>query len=244
MNKHMTRYTLAATVLSLAALALAHGPARGQTSGAAPPSATAPAANPTAAAASLAPDALVKQVSTQVLEAARADKAIQAGDLQRVMALVDSMVLPHVNFERMTSMAMARHWARATPEQRAKLQDQFKTLLVRTYAGALSKVTNQTLDIKPMRARPEDTEVVVRTLVRGGKGDPVQLDYRLAKEAAGWKIYDVNILGAWLVENYRNTFNQEINASGIDGLITKLAERNKVIATRKSDAGKPEAARP
>ena len=174
---------------------------------------------------SKAPDALIKEVSTDVLDSVRDDKSIKDGDVQKVIALVDAKVMPHVNFQRMTASAVGRYWRQATPEQQKKLQDEFKVLLVRTYSGALAQVRDQTVQIKPMRSSPEDKEVVVRTEIRG-RGDPIQLDYRLEQVAGGWKIYDVNVLGIWLVENYRNTFSQEIGANGIDGLITKLAERN------------------
>lgn len=176
-----------------------------------------------------APDALIKEVSTDVLDAVKADKTIQAGDVNKIIALVDAKVMPHVNFQRMTASAVGRYWRQATPEQQKRLQEEFKTLLVRTYSGALSQVKDQTVQLKPMRAGAEDPEVVVRTEVRG-KGDPIQLDYRLEKSPAGWKIYDVNVLGIWLVENYRNSFAQEIGAGGIDGLIAKMAERNKSAA--------------
>jgi phospholipid transport system substrate-binding protein len=183
------------------------------------------------AQAQVAPDALVKQVSTEVIEAVKADKAIQAGDVRRIIALVDTKVLPHVNFLRMTSQAVGRFWRQATPEQQTRLQEEFKTLLVRTYAGALTQVRDQSIVMKPLRAKPEDTEVMVRTEVKG-KGDPIQLDYRLEKVGEDWKIYDVNVLGVWLVETYRSSFAQEISASGIDGLIAKLTERNKASATK------------
>ena len=183
------------------------------------------------ARAETAPDALIKQVSTDVLEAVKADKSIQAGDVQKVVALVDVKVMPHINFQRMTASAVGRYWRQATPDQQKRLQEEFKTLLVRTYSGALAQVKDQTVALKPMRSTPQDTEVVVRTEVRG-KGDPVQLDYRLEKSGDTWKIYDVNVLGVWLVENYRNSFAQEISASGIDGLIAKLVERNKSAASR------------
>ena len=181
--------------------------------------------------AETAPDALIKQVSSDVLDAVKADKSIQAGDVQKVMALVDVKVMPHINFQRMTASAVGRYWRQATPDQQKRLQDEFKTLLVRTYSGALAQVKDQTVALKPLRSTPQDTEVVVRTEVRG-KGDAVQLDYRLEKAGDSWKIYDVNVLGVWLVENYRNSFAQEISASGIDGLIAKLAERNKTAAAR------------
>jgi phospholipid transport system substrate-binding protein len=183
------------------------------------------------ALAQQAPDVLVKQVSNEVLDAARADKSIQAGDVNKVMLLVEAKVMPHVNFQRMTSSAVGRYWRQATPDQQKRLQEEFKVLLVRTYSGALAQVRDQSVQLKPLRAGASDTEVVVKTEIRG-KGDPIQLDYRMEKAEAGWKIYDVNVLGIWLVENYRNTFAQEISAGGIDGLITKLAERNKASATK------------
>ncbi len=182
------------------------------------------------AQAAKAPDALIKEVSTDVLDAVKADKTIQSGDVRKVIALVDQKVLPHVNFERMTASAVGRYWRQATPEQQKRLQGEFKLLLVRTYSGALSQVgPEQTVELKPMRSAAGDSEVVVRTEIRG-KGDPIQLDYRLEKAGTGWKIYDVNVLGVWLVENYRNSFAQEIGSNGIDGLIAKLAERNKAAA--------------
>ncbi len=188
-------------------------------------------AGPAIAADAQAPDALIKQVSTDVLDAVRADKSIKAGDVQKVMGLVDSKVMPHVNFQRMTSSAVGRYWRQATPDQQKRLQDEFKTLLVRTYSGALAEVRDQTVSIKPMRGSAADAEVIVRSEVRG-KGDPIQLDYRLEKAGSGWKIYDVNVLGVWLVENYRNSFAQEIGANGIDGLIKTLADKNKAATSR------------
>ena len=176
-----------------------------------------------------APDALIKQVSTEVIDTVKADKAIQAGDVGKIIALVDSKVMPHVNFQRMTASAVGRHWRTATPEQQKRLQDEFKTLIVRTYAGALTQVKDQTVQLKPLRAAPEDSEVVVRTEVKG-RGEPIQLDYRLEKVNTVWKIYDVNVLGVWLVEQYKSSFAQEIGAGGIDGLIAKLAEKNKAAA--------------
>ena len=177
-------------------------------------------------AADEAPDAMVKRISTEVLDAVKADAAIQAGDVGRITALVDSKIMPNVNFGRMTASAVGRFWRQATPEQQKRLQDEFKTLLVRTYSGALGEVKDQTLSFKPLRAKPEDTEVVVRSEVRG-RGEPIQLDYRLEKTAGGWKIYDLNVLGVWLVETYRSQFAQEINTKGLDGLIASLAQRNK-----------------
>ncbi|MEP6874214.1 MAG: ABC transporter substrate-binding protein [Burkholderiales bacterium] len=178
------------------------------------------------AQAAKAPDALIKEVSSDVLNAVKADKSIKQGDVGKVIALVDAKVMPHVNFQRMTASAVGRYWRQATPEQQKRLQDEFKILLVRTYSGALAQVQDQTVELKPMRGGADDKEVVVRTEIKG-RGDPVQLDYRLENAGSEWKVYDINVLGVWLVENYRNSFSQEISASGIDGLINKLAERNK-----------------
>ena len=184
-----------------------------------------------AQAQSQAPDALIKQVSTEVLEAIKADKSIQSGDVNKIMALVDSKVMPHLNFQRMTASAVGRYWRQATPDQQKRLQDEFKTLLVRTYSGALREVRNQTIQVKPMRGSADDPEVVVKSEVRGS-GDPIQLDYRLEKSPNGWKVYDINVAGVWLVQNYQNSFAQEIGANGIEGLIAKMAERNKAAGAR------------
>ncbi len=185
-------------------------------------------------AADEAADGLIKRLSTEVLDNIKADKAIQAGDMARVVALVDSKIMPNVNFQRMTASAVGPGWRQATPEQQKRLQEEFKTLLVRTYAGALAQVSDQVIAVKPLRAGVEDTEVVVRTEVKG-RGDSIQLDYRLEKtpgQGAGWKIYNLNVLGVWLVETYKSQFAQEINAKGIDGLIATLADRNKLNAKK------------
>ena len=171
------------------------------------------------------PDGLIKSLSLETVEAVKADKAIQAGDLGKIQALVETKLLPHVNFKRLTSSAVGRFWRQATPEQQERIQKEFRTLLMRTYAGALSQIKDQQLAFAPLRAQPTDTEVVVRTQVRG-KGDPIQLDYRLEKDGDVWRIYDVNVLGIWLGDQYRSSFAQEINANGIDGLIKSLAAKN------------------
>lgn len=177
-----------------------------------------------------APDALVKRVSNEILELAKTDKQVQAGNQQRIMEVVQAKVIPHVNFQRMTAMAAGRFWREATPEQQAALTNEFRALLIYTYSGAISQVRNQVLEFKPMRAGAGDDEVEVRSVVIQPRGEPIQLNYRLEKTPAGWKIYDVNILGAWLVETYKGTFAAEINKGGIDGLIRALAERNKRLA--------------
>ena len=185
-----------------------------------------------ASAADEAPDAFIKRLSNEVLDAVRGDKAIQGGDLSRVVALVDKSVMPNVNFRRMTAAAVGPGWRQATPDQQRRLQEEFKVLLVRTYAGALAQVSDQRIQLKPLRAAPDDKDVLVRTEIVG-RGDPIQLDYRLEKtpgDGAGWKIYNLNVLGVWLVETYRGQFAQEINAKGVDGLIDVLAARNKANA--------------
>ncbi|GAA6120289.1 ABC transporter substrate-binding protein [Acidovorax sp. FG27] len=194
-------------------------------------------AGPMAAwAADEAPDELVRRLSSDVLEKVRADKSLQRGDINRVVALVDQTILPHVNFRRMTAAAAGPAWRQATPQQQARLQDEFKTLLIRTYSGALNQVSDQTITVKPLRMSPEDKDVLVRTEIKG-RGEPVQLDYRLEKtpgEGAGWKVYNLNVMGVWLVDTYRSQFAQEINAKGIDGLIESLAARNKTNAGKTS----------
>lgn len=194
---------------------------------------------PLAHAADEAPDAMIKRLSDDVLTVIKTDKGVQNGDVNRVMELVDSKIMPNVNFQRMTAAAVGPAWRQATPEQRKRLQDEFKILLVRTYAGALAQVSDQTVSVKPLRMASGDTEVVVRTEVRG-RGDPIQLDYRMEKtpgEGAGWKIYNLNVLGVWLVETYRSQFAQEITSKGVDGLIASLAERNKANAAAGAKKG-------
>ena len=185
---------------------------------------------PAAQAAEEAPDALVKRVSADVLETIKKDASLRNGDSSKINALVNEKVMPYVDFRRMTSAAVGPAWRQATPEQRQKLQDEFKALLIRTYAGALSQVGDQTITVKPVRMAAGDTDVLVRTQVNG-RGDPVQLDFRLEKQDTGWKLYNFNVLGVWLVETYRNQFAQEINANGIDGLIKTLASRSSMPAT-------------
>ena len=189
-----------------------------------------------ATAADETPEAFIKRLSGDVIDAIKTDKSIAAGDINKIVVLVDQKVMPSVNFLRMTASAVGPSWRQATPEQQKRLQEEFKTLLVRTYSGALSQFNDQTILIKPVRSAPDDKEVVVRTEVRG-KGDPIQLDYRVEKAAdapAGWRIYNLNVMGVWLVDNYRSQFAQEINAKGVDGLIASLADRNK------SNAAKPQ----
>ena len=179
------------------------------------------------------PDALIRTVSSDVLARIKADKAIQGGDIGKIAALVDQKIMPYVDFQRMTASAVGRSWRTATPEQQAKIQAEFKTLLVRTYAGALSQVRNHTMDVKRLRAAPTDTEVTVKSELKSGGQQPIALDYRLEKTAQGWRVYDMNVMGVWLIETYRADFASVINAGGIDSLIAKLQERNKANAAAK-----------
>ena len=179
-----------------------------------------------------APEAFVRQLSEAVIDAVKADKQIQAGDTSRIRALVDSKVMPHVNFQRMTSTSVGPQWRSATPEQQKRMLEEFKTLMVNTYAGALTQVKDQAVVVKPLRVATGD-ELVVRTEVRG-KGEPIQLDYRIEKAAESWKIYDVNVAGFWLVDAYKGQFAKLMANGGIDALIGSLAEKNKAAGASKS----------
>ncbi|EHR70035.1 ABC-type transport system involved in resistance to organic solvents, auxiliary component [Burkholderiales bacterium JOSHI_001] len=185
------------------------------------------------AQAQTAPDAFVKQLSNEVIDAVKADKGIQGGDVSKIRTLVDSKVMPHVNFTRMTASSVGPQWRSATPEQQKRLTEEFKHLLINTYSGALTQVKDQTVALKPLRAAATDTELVVRTEIKG-KGEPIQLDYRLEKAGDGWKIYDINVLGLWLVDSYRSQFAKDLSSGGVDALITKLAEKNKSVANAKN----------
>lgn len=182
------------------------------------------------------PDALIKRISQEVMDTAKTDKDIQGGNQKKVLELVEAKILPHVNFQRMTSLAAGRFWRDATPEQQQQLTEEFRSLLVYTYSGAISQVKDQQLEFRPFRASPSDTEVEVRSQVLQPRGEPIQLNYRLEKTPAGWKIFDVNVLGAWLVESYKGSFATEIGKNGIDGLIKTLSDKNKRLA---ANAAKP-----
>ena len=185
-----------------------------------------------APAANEAPDVLVKRVSTDVIDSVKADKDIQAGNSRKIIDLVNSKILPYVDSEKMTSQAAGRFWRQATPEQQKQLSAEFRDLLIYTYAGALSQIKNETIEFKPFRADPADPEVEVKSQVNLTRGEPITLNYRLSKGAQGWKIFDLNVMGAWLVETYKSTFASEIGKSGIDGLIKKLHDRNQQLANK------------
>lgn len=179
-----------------------------------------------------APDQLVKRVSTDVIDTVKSDKDIQAGNRNKIMDLVNSKILPYVDAQKMTQQAAGRYWRQATPEQQKQLSDEFRTLLVYTYSGALAQIKNETVDFKPFRADPADTDVTVNSQVNMTRGEPITLNYRLSKSPQGWKIYDINVLGAWLVQTYQSTFASEISKGGIDGLIKKLHDRNQQLASK------------
>jgi phospholipid transport system substrate-binding protein len=181
-------------------------------------------------AADEAPDQLIKRLSQEILDIAKSDKDIQSGNQKRVFELVEAKVLPYIDFTRMTSLAAGKNWRDTTPEQQKQLINEFRTLLVHTYSGAISQIKDQKVEFKPFRGAPDDTEVEVKSQVIQARGEPLQLSYRLAKSATGWKIYDINVLGAWLVETYKGSFAAEVTKSGIDGLIKTLVEKNKKLA--------------
>lgn len=187
-------------------------------------------ASPTLRAEALTADAFVRQVSTEVIDAVKADKSIQAGDVTRIRQLVDAKVMPHVNFQRMTASSVGPQWRTATPDQQKRMLVEFQTLMVNTYSGALTQVKDQSVVVKPLRGAADQTELVVRSEVRG-KGDPIQLDYRLEKAGDSWKIYDVNVGGFWLVEAYKGQFAKDLSNGGLDALITRLADKNKSLAS-------------
>jgi phospholipid transport system substrate-binding protein len=183
-------------------------------------------------AAAEQPDQLVKRVSTDVIDTVKADKDIQAGNRNKIMDLVNSKILPYVDAQKMTQQAAGRYWRQATPEQQKQLSDEFRTLLVYTYSGALAQIKNETVEFKPFRADPADTDVEVQSQVNMTRGEPITLNYRLSKTPQGWKIYDINVLGAWLVQTYQSTFASEISKGGIDGLIKKLHDKNQQLASK------------
>ncbi|MEN3352867.1 MAG: phospholipid transport system substrate-binding protein [Betaproteobacteria bacterium] len=182
--------------------------------------------------AEIAPDVLARSVTDEVMTIVRADKELQAGSAQRLAQLVEAKVLPHFNFTHMTQLALGRNWRQASPEQQKLLIDEFRALLVRTYTTALMQYREQTVDYKPLRSAPTDTEVVVKSLIKQPAGQPVTIDYNMEKLGDTWKVYDVRIEGISLVENYRSTFRSEIQKNGMDGLIKALADKNKALGAQ------------
>jgi phospholipid transport system substrate-binding protein len=188
-----------------------------------------------AIAEDLMPDALVRHVTDEVLAIVRSDKAIQSGDARKVLTLVDEKVLPHFNFRRMTMLAVGKDWRTATPEQQSRLTDAFRTLLIRTYSNALTQYRNQTIDVKPLRASPDDKQVKVKTEVSQVGAQPIGIDYSLEKTDRGWKVFDVIVAGVSLVTNYRGSFGDEIHAKGVDGLIASIEAKNKSLEAEQGD---------
>lgn len=181
------------------------------------------------AADASSPDVLIKTITQDVLNTAKSDQALHAGDLSHITALVNEKILPYTDFERTTQIVVGRYWRQATPQQRSQLIDQFKQLLIRTYSGAISQIQNQTIEYLPYRAAPDATDTVVRTRVNN-QGQTIELDYRLEKTARGWRVYDLNVLGAWLIQTYQQQFAEQIQRDGIDGLIKFLTARNAQLA--------------
>ncbi|MEM5426079.1 MULTISPECIES: MlaC/ttg2D family ABC transporter substrate-binding protein [Paraburkholderia] len=179
------------------------------------------------------PDAMVQTVTQQVMSQIKGDKSIQSGDISKITQLVNEKILPYTDFRRTTQLAMGRNWRTATPEQQQQVIEQFKTLLIRTYSGALAQVRDQQIQYKPFRANPDDTDVVVRSTVMNG-GQPIELDYRLYKTQQGWRVYDINVLGAWLIQAYQQQFQEKIQQGGVDGLIQFLTQRNQQLASGKA----------
>jgi len=179
------------------------------------------------------PDGLVKTVTSQVLDQIKADKQIQSGNITRITQLVNEKILPYTDFTRTTRLVMGRNWNTASPQQQKDIVEQFKMLLIRTYSGALAQVRDQQVQYKPFRADPSDTDVVVRSVVLNN-GSPIELDYRLYKTPQGWKVYDINVLGAWLIQAYQQQFNEQIQQHGVDGLVQFLTQRNQQLASGKA----------
>ena len=188
--------------------------------------------NPSRAAEFTAPDVLAKSVTEEVLAVLRSDKEIQAGNVGKIVDLVDKKVLPHFDFVRMTQLAVGRHWRSANPEQQKALVHEFRALLVQTYAATLVAYRDQAIEYRPLRLGPEDTDVVVRSQINQAGGKPVTVDYRMHKTAGGWKVYDVVVGDLSLVQTYRGTFNSEVQKGGIDGLIKALVQKNKQLTAR------------
>lgn len=181
-----------------------------------------------------AADAFIKRLSSEILGSIKADSSSQAGNVAALTQLVDTKLMPSVNFKRMTASAVGPTWRQMSAEQQTRLQNEFKILLIRTYAGALAVAKDVTMTVKPLRAATDDKEVIVKSEVKG-RGDPIQIDYRVEKvseDEGGWKIFNLNIMGVWLVETYRSQFVQVINDKGVDGLIAALAERSKSAAVK------------
>jgi phospholipid transport system substrate-binding protein len=192
------------------------------------------AAPDTALDAGMAPDALIRSISNEVLDHIKGDPALRGGDFVKRQSLIDEKVAPYVDFERMTQLSVGYGWRGATPAQRQALTGEFRTYVILTYSGAMSRVTDERVTVQAVRAQPGATEVIVRTRIDSSSGEPTGLDYRLEKTEAGWKIYDVTIMGVSMVETFRDSFVGEISRSGVEGLIRTLADKNKRLTASRS----------
>ncbi|MGI4984010.1 MAG: MlaC/ttg2D family ABC transporter substrate-binding protein [Janthinobacterium lividum] len=179
------------------------------------------------------PDALIRTITTDVMNTVKSDPTLQSGDTNQIIKLVNQKILPYTDFQRTTQLVMGRYWRQATPEQRQQIAEQFKLLLIRTYSGAIAQVRNQQINYLPFRAAADATDVVVRTQVMN-QGNQMELDYRLEKTGSGWKVYDLNVLGAWLIQAYQQQFAEQIQKNGVQGLVQFLTDRNQQLAQGKS----------
>jgi len=179
------------------------------------------------------PDGLIKALVGEVMDAVRSDKEMQAGNVTRITAMIDQKVAPNTDFQKTTQIAMGRNWSKATPEQQQQIIQEFKSLLIHTYAGAISQIRDQQVQFRPYRGAPDDTDATIRTQVIN-KGEPIQLDYRLEKTPQGWRLYDINVLGAWLTEAYKGSFNTIVGQQGVEGVIKTLQDRNRQLASSKN----------
>jgi len=186
-----------------------------------------------ASTAGMAPDALARSVTDEVINILRTDKDLQAGNQKKARDLIETKIAPHFNFTSMTKLALGKNWSTANPEQRKALTGEFRALLVQTYTASLTLFKDQKIEYRPLKYSPEDTDVLVRSLVKSsGGGDPMQVDYGMEKTDEGWKVYNVKIGGISLVENYRGTFNTEIQKNGVDGLIRTLRDKNRSLVAQ------------
>lgn len=189
-----------------------------------------------AAAAEISPDTLVDNTAQEVLSIVRQDKELRAGNMAKILDLVEAKVLPHFNFTRMTRLAMGKNWNKATPQQQEELVKEFRTLLVRTYSNALSTYSDYKIKVEPVRSKAEDTDTTVKTKVMQDSGQPVDIDYSMEKTGDGWKVYDVTVAGVSLVTNYRSTFNSQVREGGVEKLLKTLGDKNRALAANDKKA--------
>ena len=189
-----------------------------------------------ASAAEISPDTLVDNTAQEVLSIVRQDKELRAGNMAKILDLVEAKVLPHFNFTRMTRLAMGKNWNKATPQQQEELVKEFRTLLVRTYSNALSTYSDYKIKVEPLRSKAGDTDTTVKTKVMQDNGQPVDIDYSMEKTGDGWKVYDVTVAGVSLVTNYRSTFNTQVREGGVEKLLKTLGDKNRALAANDKKA--------